>query len=251
MLELIKEPEIVGVISGLSTSQATITDRPSHMFIYKIDGESVYYLRKKEIHLIPGTILYVPEHETYSFWKQSQGDSRYCLINFHAQMEGKACPQLFSLPSGENAAQLFKQMERSWRFEGTAGRYESLSLFYHLLALLARSEQVDYMTGEKKERIAPAIAFLEAHIFDSSLKICDLPELCGISGPTFRRIFISRFGVSPKKYISQQRLLQAKILLESGEYESIAEVARLVGYEDPLYFSKHFNSYYGTSPSYF
>ena len=38
-------------------------------------------------------------------------------------------------------------------------------------------------------------------------------------------------------------------ILESGDYDSIAEVSELVGYSDPLYFSKAFKKIYGFSPS--
>ena len=34
-------PQIVGVISGLSTAQMTVTNRFSHTLIYKIDGEAL------------------------------------------------------------------------------------------------------------------------------------------------------------------------------------------------------------------
>ena len=50
-----KNIDIVGVISGLSTKNATMTNRHSHTFIYKIDGESLYFLRGKEVHLSPKT----------------------------------------------------------------------------------------------------------------------------------------------------------------------------------------------------
>jgi AraC-like DNA-binding protein len=114
-----------------------------------------------------------------------------------------------------------------------------------------KTEEREYTTAEQKERIDAAMDFLKLHIFDSDLKISSLHTLCGMSAPTFRRIFISKFGVTPKKYVTNQRLLQAKTILECGEYKSIAEVARLVGYDDPLYFSKHFKEFYGTSPSNF
>lgn len=249
MFEIKNTPEIVGVISGLSTTQSNIKDRPSHGFSYKIDGESVFDLRKKEIHQTPGSLLYIPEHENYSRRKITPGDSRYSLINFHAEFAEPAEPRLFLLPPGENIVQLFKQIERCRRFEGDAGGYESLSLFYHLLAILARSEQIDYTSREQKEQIAPAIEYLESYMFDSDLRISRMPDLCNMSAPTFRHIFISRFGVSPKKYVIHQRMQQAKMILESGEYESIADVAMQVGYEDPLYFSRHFKSIYGKAPS--
>ena len=250
-MDFIKDPQIVGVISGSSTSEAKISNRTSHTFIYKADGESVYFLRDKQVHLTAGTVLYIPENESYSFKKISDGESLYRLVNFHAEIEN-AEPKLFTLPSGDNTNAIFKQMERLWRFDGdVSAKYELLSLFYKLTASLYRSEQTEYTTAEQKEKIDPAMDFLEAHLFDSQLKTAELHKLCNMSAPTFRRIFVSRFGTSPRKYIIRQRLLQARVILESGEYKNITEVAHSVGYDDPLYFSKHFKEFYGASPSNF
>lgn len=246
---MLQNPRIISVFSGLATSQAVITDRPSHLLMYKIDGESIYYLRNKEIHLTAGNILFVPEHETYSFRKVSPGDSRYCLINFHADIQGGGIPQVFVLPTEESAAQIFRQMERCWRVERTSGVYDCLSLFYQLISLLVKGTESDYTTTEQKAQILPAVEYLEKYMFDSRLKISHLPEMCKLSAPTFRRLFLSQFGVSPKKYMIRQRMRRAKAVLESGEYESIGEVARMVGYEDPLYFSRHFKEFYGIPPT--
>ena len=248
---IFREPEIVGVISGLSTAKAEIRSRPSHTFLYKLDGESLYFLRGKEVRLTPGTLLYIPEGETYSFRKISEGDSRYCLINFHARTETPPEPRLYTFPAGENIAHLLGQMERNFRFAGEAGRLECLSLFYHLLAVLVRSEELPYTTRQQKERIDLAMDFLEQRLFDRDLRVADLARVSGLSAPAFRQIFISRFGVTPKKYILQQRMLGAKLILESGEYDDITRVAAAVGFEDPLYFSRCFRAFYGVPPTRF
>lgn len=250
-MEFIKDLSIVGVISGESTLKASIENRPSHTLIFKESGESIYTLRGRKYKLGPGTVLFIPEGESYSFKKTSEGESVYRLINFHAEIVSNE-PKLYILPHGDNPSFIFKQMERIWKFNSKpSGKYELLSLFYKLIAILSESEDTKYTTAEQKAIIDPAIEYLEAHLFDSELKTSALHELCGISAPTFRRIFESRFGTSPRKYVIKQRLLQAKTILESGEYKNISDVARSVGYDDPLYFSKYFKEFYGASPSNF
>ena len=59
--------EIVGVVRGNSTAKATMTNRESSTFIYKESGESVYRLRGKDVHLSKGTVLFIPEKESYAF----------------------------------------------------------------------------------------------------------------------------------------------------------------------------------------
>ena len=64
-----------------------------------------------------------------------------------------------------------------------------------------------------------------------------------------RKNFISRFGMTPQKYIISKRIPDAKAMMDSVEYNTTQEVAAQVGYSDPLYFSKVFKKFYGISPS--
>ena len=73
--------------------------------------------------------------------------------------------------------------------------------------------------------------------------------MCNISDTYFRKIFISVYGVSPKGYVQNKRLVQAKNILDSGEYTHIYEVAHSVGFVDALYFCKLFKNTYGYFPS--
>ena len=98
------------------------------------------------------------------------------------------------------------------------------------------------------EQIMPAVRYIQEHLFDGHLKISNLHEKCGVSAPTFRKLFASAYGCTPKKYVLNQRIQNAAEFLKSGEYSSIAEVSAAVGFEDQLYFSKCFKAYYGVSP---
>lgn len=250
-MEWMKDTEIIGAISGNSTTNAKITERPSHSFVYKISGESLYVLRGKQVCHKAGTLLFIPKGESYAFHKTTE-EGTYRLVNFYARFDLAPAPLLFSLPEGDPIPSLLKKMESSWRLEpNISNKYETLSLFYKMLSCLTGLEQTRYVPKKMQERIEPAVNYLESHLFDIDLKVSKLPALCGMSAPTFRRIFVARYGSSPRKYIIDHRLRQAKIILESGEYNSICEVAQSVGYEDPLYFSKHFKATYGTAPSKF
>ena len=55
--------------------------------------------------------------------------------------------------------------------------------------------------------------------------------------------------MTPKQYLVTERILYAKSIIESGDYGSIKEVSEMVGYNDPLYFSKAFKMICGVSPS--
>jgi AraC-like DNA-binding protein len=88
--------------------------------------------------------------------------------------------------------------------------------------------------------------FVTAHL-DAPLSVPVLAKRIGMSPSHFAAEFRRRFGDTPQRMIERARLDQAAHLLADRNLR-IAEVARLVGYDDPLYFSKRFRRARGRSP---
>ena len=55
-------------------------------------------------------------------------------------------------------------------------------------------------------------------------------------------------NISPAHYILSLRMVNAQSLLENTDY-NIGEIAAIVGYDNPLYFSRVFKKEYGVSPA--
>ena len=66
-----------------------------------------------------------------------------------------------------------------------------------------------------------------------------------------RKLFKKEVGMTPLEYMTGMRMKKAEtLLLAMREHEySIAEVAEMCGFDDPLYFSRVFKKFFGTSPS--
>ena len=62
------------------------------------------------------------------------------------------------------------------------------------------------------------------------------------------RVFKSETGTAIIKYIMNQRMETAKHYLDQG-YSNLQQVSQMVGFADPLYFSKCFKKQYGVAPS--
>ena len=244
----IKNINLISAFYRISASSKLFQNRASHAFVYKISGEILYTFRDKKILLSQDEILFIPKGESYSVKLTCPEESRYALINFDADIENPV-PFLYPLSGGMDYSFLFDKIIKTWIFESSANLYNRLSLFYKLLFSLSESNERAYYNVEKKQLIEPAIQYLNQHIFDSSLKTEYLHTLCNISDTYFRKIFISIFGLSPKQYIINRRMVQAKNIIDSGEYNTIYEVSEAVGYTDALYFGKLFKKHYGIPPS--
>jgi transcriptional regulator GlxA family with amidase domain len=64
----------------------------------------------------------------------------------------------------------------------------------------------------------------------------------------FTRSFRNATGTSPMQYILQTRIRNAQTLLETTD-DSISNIASIVGYDNPMYFSRLFSKAKGVSPT--
>jgi AraC-like DNA-binding protein len=88
---------------------------------------------------------------------------------------------------------------------------------------------------------------IDRELSNEGLTVEYLAGLCGISGVYLRKIFMTRFGVSPKEYIIQKRMDYACRLLLSGQL-GVREVALHCGYSEPCHFSREFKKRIGVAP---
>lgn len=248
MLQTIENLKLVSVLQGLSALNRIYTCRPSHAFVFKISGESVYTFSDGTVRLSRGEMLFIPEGETYTVSRTCREASRFVLINFHGETD--LCrPMKYRLDDRLDFSHLCARLCKCCVQDTASDRYKTLSLFYEILACVAEGEVPPYRRASTLTSINPAVEYLMDHLFDPGLRVGTLHTFCGLSDTYFRKIFLARFGVSPKKYVLNKRLSQAKAILDSGEYTTIAEAAALAGFDDPLYFSKVFKQCYGVPPT--
>lgn len=89
--------------------------------------------------------------------------------------------------------------------------------------------------------------YMNAH-YTENITVKELAEIASMSEKNFIRYFHFNVGISPKRYLIEQRMKYATELLADQE-TSITEIAQAVGYSDPYCFSKAFRKYYGESPT--
>ncbi len=84
--------------------------------------------------------------------------------------------------------------------------------------------------------------------YNSDISIQNYAASRGMSVSWFIRNFKDYTGSTPMQYIVSVRITNAQMLLETTKY-TVTEIGRIVGYENPLYFSRVFRRQKGFSPS--
>lgn len=89
---------------------------------------------------------------------------------------------------------------------------------------------------------------IEEHIDDTELNVKSLCEKTGIGNKQLGRLIKRYAGVTPVEYIRQIRMKKAVVLLSQHKF-TIAEIAYMVGFGTPSYFTRCFVAQYGCKPS--
>lgn len=94
--------------------------------------------------------------------------------------------------------------------------------------------------------IDDSVAYLKKN-FSQGIRLKDLCGRYRLNENYFSSAFKRKVGSPPIKFLHALRIEMAKRLLLHGN-ERMGEIARIVGYEDPLYFSRIFKKTTGLSP---
>jgi AraC-like DNA-binding protein/signal transduction histidine kinase/ABC-type sugar transport system substrate-binding protein len=94
--------------------------------------------------------------------------------------------------------------------------------------------------------VQQAIVYIHLH-YARSFSRQEIADAVGVSATYLTRLFRQKMGLSLWQYVNQYRIAQAQRLLTSTT-KSVTEIATLVGFNDPAYFSRAFRKVAGISP---
>jgi transcriptional regulator GlxA family with amidase domain len=95
-------------------------------------------------------------------------------------------------------------------------------------------------------RIRKAVDLLKARPA-CKFNISELADIVNLSTRYFSRLFLKETRTSLRQFVREQRLEQARTLLENS-FLSVKEIMAVVGINDKSHFAKDFKRVYGLSP---
>lgn len=101
-------------------------------------------------------------------------------------------------------------------------------------------------TGE--EFVRKAVEVVEKHIANADFSVDDWARELGMSRTTLYKRILTATGKTPIGFIRSFRMKRAAQLLEKTRH-NVAEVAYMVGFNNPKYFARYFKEVYGKLPS--
>ena len=147
----------------------------------------------------------------------------------------------------ERLAFLFSLLFRVLRANYTEGNFIYISEV--LMLILAETYYREKQNGasEQNRHVTEMIRYMQANL-DRPLSLEELCRRFSLSRSYVHAAFRSQTGRSPMAFFADQKMRRARELLRSSSL-SVQEIARQLGYQDPLYFSRAFHKLTGLSPS--
>ncbi len=211
----------------------------------------------QRLQIVSGTLFWLFPNVTHSYAPDSAGwTEQWALFEGSLVTSFERLGFLSSAQPvqhiGSSAAieAIFAQLYADFNESGPLTGVLSASLIHRLIIV---AHQIAVEMQAEYDPVVRAIQRSRKWLDEHAFAICDiegLAEDCHMGYSTFRRHFKSLVGCSPKEYILRIRLRQAKELLAFTQ-QSVAEVAKSVGFVDSFYFSRLFHEKEGMSPSLF
>jgi AraC family transcriptional regulator, arabinose operon regulatory protein len=211
----------------------------------------------QRLQIVSGTLFWLFPQVTHSYAPDAEGWTEQWALFEGSLIESFEHLGFLSASQpvqyvGDSAAieAIFAQLHTDFKHNGPLIGVLSASLI-HRLVIVAHQVSVEMQAEYDPviREIQRSRKWLDEHAFG----VCDIEELaesCHMGYSTFRRHFKTIVGCSPKEYVLRLRLRQAKELLAFTQ-QSVAEIARSIGFVDSFYFSRLFHEKEGISPSLF
>lgn len=125
---------------------------------------------------------------------------------------------------------------------------EELSKILSDISSRYKGKEDETAAAQYREVICSVIEYIEEHYAEEDLSLSKAAEHIGLSPNHLSAVFKEETGRSFTKYLTDHRIKTAKNLLDTSKKRS-SEIAELVGYPDPHYFSSVFKKQTGMTPS--
>lgn len=182
------------------------------------------------------------------------GDADYYAIKIDSSvLKQHRQEPLFVINCAKNINTLNTYLALAKKHFESNGNHQLASLELHCFFLLFSDilKALDYtFVKEKAGHVSSIISEVKRYIsnnYGSDIKIEELCDKFDVSHNSLLTMFNREVGMTPKEYLTEQRLKAAKYLLKSTDFQ-ITQISTLCGFSSHAYFSFLFRKSFGQTP---
>lgn len=258
-----KHPLFVGSCGTyhLFTVPKLPTHRPrgrlDYQILYVASGKAHFYFQGVEEIVTAGNmVVYRPKEEqkyyyygvdqTEVYWVHFTGSNVKNILRRYGITDDM---HVIHTGTSLEYKRLFTMMIRELKF--CRENYEQLLIHYLYELLIMIQRQILAKPREKSHFLAAEMDEAVRYFHENYNKPISIEKYAAshsMSVSWFIRNFKEYTNSTPAQYILSLRMSNARTLLETTTY-NISEISNLIGYDNPLYFSRIFKKQCGMSPS--
>lgn len=231
--------------------------RLDYQLLYIAAGKAHFHFDDKEQVVTAGhMVLYRPkepqkyeyygEDQTEVYWVHFTGGNVKNILRSYGLTDDK---RVFYCGSGLDYQNLFRTMINELQM-CKVNYAEMLEMYLRQIFIMLQRYFLNSLKTDNAhvvEEINKATLYFNEH-YSEDISIDEYAQNNHVSVSWFIRNFKQCTGSTPMQYILSKRIYNAEILLHDSTY-NVTEIAEIVGYDNPLYFSRIFKKVKGISPS--
>ncbi len=230
-----------------------------YILIYCIEGYGWFEIDGPRQKVSPNNFFILPKGKAHSYG--SNHNSPWTIYWIHFDGEKADFFSIgFNKPTPITPEKDSRIKERLYLFEEMYStlkngysrsniEYSICSLIHFLGSLKFLATYRESLSSIQSERnfIDDVVHFMQENIH-RRLTLKDFANYCKLSTSHFSTLFQLKTGYSPMNYFSQLKIQDACHYLDFSDMK-INQICTMMGFEDPLYFSRVFTKIMGISPS--
>lgn len=232
--------------------------RNEYLIHYIIKGKGTFYCNGKSYELKEHDAFLIMPDESASYQADKDEPWEYIWLGFNGFKALNALKytgfskenRINHFPNAKPIVKYIKQMLDAHQLT-YSDDFKRQSYLYLLFATMIEQHKENMLKEDvrhypKGVYVEYAIAYIEQN-YGKNIKIKDIASYIGIDRTYLSKHFKKNTGMSPQQFLLDLRMKKAASLLKNSTLQ-INEISELVGYTNPLTFSKSFKTHFGKSP---
>lgn len=230
--------------------------RNHYLFHYIIAGQGKLYVGDKVYPVGPGQGFLILPGQTTTYASDEKDPWEYTWIEFDGlrvreslALAGLGAGRPIYSPATRAGGEKLRECMLQIVQDGEAKPIRQIGRGFLFLDQLAESSAAKQHQSQRRLRdfyMKEALSFIEQN-YQRDVSVEDIAAFCGLNRSYFGKLFRDTMGESPQAFLLHYRMAQAAQFLKETT-QPVSAISTMVGYANPLHFSRAFKSVYGISP---
>lgn len=230
--------------------------RNHYLFHYIIAGQGKLYVGDKVYPVGPGQGFLILPGQTTTYASDEKDPWEYTWIEFDGlrvreslSLAGLGAAKPIYTPATRAGGEKLREIMLRIVQDGEAKPIRQIGRGFLFLDQLAESSAAKQHQSQRRLRdfyMKEALSFIEQN-YQRDVSVEDIAAFCGLNRSYFGKLFRDTMGESPQAFLLHYRMAQAAQFLKETT-QPVSAISTMVGYANPLHFSRAFKSVYGISP---